>query len=189
MGRSWLWVWVMGCLVPTHTHTHRYPYSQPMVGYWYPCLSLEMLNTVLSPCSMETSGMVEDNDMNDPDVYWDALKGCNLWRGQLTQHLNRLWAIVTIVSSSQDTSWISANSLSLQKKVVFVSVIIQNANQKANYLQSMLGIFCNWPMCYKKSSRHLHTWNCQYPLTQSIVGFSCSHEKPAMPWRHSDIHY
>lgn len=48
---------------------------------------------------------------------------------------------MTIVSSSQDTGQISANSLSFQNKVVLISVIIQNANGRANYLQVMLGIF------------------------------------------------
>ena len=42
-----------------------------------PCL-WEMLDTALSPCSMETPGMAEGDDMNEPDVYWNALKGCDL---------------------------------------------------------------------------------------------------------------
>ena len=40
-----------------------------------PCL-WEMLDTALSPCSTETPGMAESDDMNEPDMYWNALEGC-----------------------------------------------------------------------------------------------------------------
>ncbi|KIO07253.1 hypothetical protein M404DRAFT_136261, partial [Pisolithus tinctorius Marx 270] len=77
----------------------------------------ETLGTVLSICAAGMKGTAEVEDMvgeGDKDEYWDVLNGCDMRKGQPTQAL---------------------------KKVVIISILVQNTNQWANYLQSMLGIF------------------------------------------------
>ncbi|KAI6094283.1 hypothetical protein EDD16DRAFT_1503407, partial [Pisolithus croceorrhizus] len=60
---------------------------------------------------------------DDEDTYHDALEGCDMRLGELTGRPIRQHAVATI------------------KKVIILSILVHNTNQKANYLQCMLGIF------------------------------------------------
>ncbi|KAF8450849.1 hypothetical protein L210DRAFT_3639881 [Boletus edulis BED1] len=83
-----------------------------------------MLDVVLSAHATEMSGTSGDDDANEQDLYWNALDGGDIRRGRRpTDRLDKQRAVATI------------------KKVVIVSIMAQNKNQRANQLQSMLGVF------------------------------------------------
>ncbi|KAI6113963.1 hypothetical protein EDD16DRAFT_1516294 [Pisolithus croceorrhizus] len=60
---------------------------------------------------------------DDEDTYHDTLEGCDMRLGELMGRPIRQHAVATI------------------KKVVILSILVHNTNQKVNYLQCMLGIF------------------------------------------------
>jgi hypothetical protein len=61
-----------------------------------------MLDVVLSMGTSRTSG---DEDTNEPNLYWKALEGCDMQRGQLTQYFDRCQAVATIVSEIEVDHW------------------------------------------------------------------------------------
>ena len=64
------------------------------------------LDVVLSAHSTGTSRTREDDDTNKWNVYWDALEGSDMRRGQSTRwHLDRWQAVTTIVSNTIDAGW------------------------------------------------------------------------------------
>ncbi|KAI5997476.1 hypothetical protein EDD15DRAFT_2410723 [Pisolithus albus] len=85
----------------------------------------ETLGGVLARHASRMSTDMEDGtgEREEEDAYWDALDGCDMRKGWPTRTLVRQQAVMTI------------------KKIVIVSIIVQHANQRANYLQAILGIF------------------------------------------------
>ncbi|KAI6125675.1 hypothetical protein EDD16DRAFT_1474197, partial [Pisolithus croceorrhizus] len=92
----------------------------------------ETIGEVLSSHKEQRMGSVDMNiqSVNDEDEYYDTLEGCNINLGEPTSKSIRQHAVATIMCTSETN-----------KKVIILSILVQNTNQKVNYLQCMLGIF------------------------------------------------